>query len=679
MKASNRVIDARWLSVAYILFAILTIRVMYFSGVGAAGANIFFAQNSAGANTGADCADARAWSTATSGDWSGNTVHTCGTFTATINTTAIQVKAGNSTLKFEPGAVLTSPAWPAFGGAIDTAGFSNVTIDGGGSFEGQDDITHAGCGTGCGSITSTANGDALANQLQSLGISSSGSFGTNNVVKGLSVGPLYIRVQNNNNGPSTTPPSDDGYCIHFGSTGSTATHNTVLNCATGIVWGDCSNNITISYNHFQAHNHGTSGGCSTGTTAADNLKVIGNQSAGGYQVYDQAPGGRDDYHRDVFIFICESSANPCLTNVTVANNYIFGTYTHNGNMTADIFLDDEDTNQIQCLAYNNILAHGGATDDGTANGYVTGGRHCSFYNNTLAPVIQGSSGFNLSVTGGTVVLENNVSIAPGLGMFAPSSGTGATYTWDFNTWYQITSQGGGSFMFPGSGSCCNPFGGAGSLQAAGFDTHGQNGANPNLVGLTACQSGTITSCAASSGSPILAFGTNLTSLGITGLNSDILGNARPTGSTKWTAGAIQGTLAGSVSLTPSPESFGSLAVGVSGSPVTFTVLNTNSTTATAITPSVSGGNTADFAIVNSGAGSCSAAGGSLATSASCTFTVTFTPGGTGSRSTTLSVSYSGGDGASPQTSALSGTGTTSAATGTKLNGGIKINGGVVIQ
>ncbi|HEX4001534.1 MAG TPA: chitobiase/beta-hexosaminidase C-terminal domain-containing protein [Candidatus Acidoferrales bacterium] len=37
--------------------------------------------------------------------------------------------------------------------------------------------------------------------------------------------------------------------------------------------------------------------------------------------------------------------------------------------------------------------------------------------------------------------------------------------------------------------------------------------------------------------------------------------------------------------------------------------------------------------------------------------MTFTPGASGSRSSTLSVSYSGGDGASPVTSALSGTGT----------------------
>jgi hypothetical protein len=114
---------------------------------------------------------------------------------------------------------------------------------------------------------------------------------------------------------------------------------------------------------------------------------------------------------------------------------------------------------------------------------------------------------------------------------------------------------------------------------------------------------------------------------------------------------------GAVSLSPSPENFGSVVVSVASSPVTFTITNGSGTTATSVTPSVTGGNTGDFAITNTGAGSCSAASGTLTASSSCTFSVVFTPGATGSRSTTLSVSYSGGDGASPVTSALSGTGT----------------------
>jgi hypothetical protein len=109
---------------------------------------------------------------------------------------------------------------------------------------------------------------------------------------------------------------------------------------------------------------------------------------------------------------------------------------------------------------------------------------------------------------------------------------------------------------------------------------------------------------------------------------------------------------GSVTLSPSSESYGLFNVGASSSPVTFTLTNNSATTATSI--SVSDTDSTEFVITNSGAGSC--ASGSLAASASCTFTVTFSPTSAGAKTPTLSVSYSGGDGASPQTAGLSGTG-----------------------
>jgi hypothetical protein len=140
-----------------------------------------------------------------------------------------------------------------------------------------------------------------------------------------------------------------------------------------------------------------------------------------------------------------------------------------------------------------------------------------------------------------------------------------------------------------------------------------------------------------------------------------------------------GSNGGAVTLSPSSNNFGSISVGSSSSPTTFTLSNGSATTATSINPITTTGNSGDFTIINSGVGSCNAAGNSIAASASCTFTVTFSPTASGSRSTTLSVSYSGGDGASPQTSALSGTGTTSSAVGTSMSGGAQVSGSVKLQ
>lgn len=113
---------------------------------------------------------------------------------------------------------------------------------------------------------------------------------------------------------------------------------------------------------------------------------------------------------------------------------------------------------------------------------------------------------------------------------------------------------------------------------------------------------------------------------------------------------------GSVVLSPSSLNFGAVPIGSSSSPATFTLTNNSSSTATSITPATVGGSSGDFSITNLGTGSCNAAGGSLSVGSSCTFTVTFIPTAAGPRSTTLSVSYSGGDGNSPQTAALSGVG-----------------------
>jgi hypothetical protein len=147
-------------------------------------------------------------------------------------------------------------------------------------------------------------------------------------------------------------------------------------------------------------------------------------------------------------------------------------------------------------------------------------------------------------------------------------------------------------------------------------------------------------------SPVWASETNVAQL-----NRDFF-NSAPSGYTPAGYPHPLQSASGSVTLSPSSESFGLFNVGSSSSPVTFTLTNGSSIAATSI--SISDTDSAEFPITNSGSGSCSS--GSLAASASCTFTVPFSPTSAGLKSATLTVSYSGGDGASPQSAALSGTG-----------------------
>jgi len=111
---------------------------------------------------------------------------------------------------------------------------------------------------------------------------------------------------------------------------------------------------------------------------------------------------------------------------------------------------------------------------------------------------------------------------------------------------------------------------------------------------------------------------------------------------------------GSVSLAPSSQNFGSVNVSSSSSPTTFTLTNNSSSSATSVATSITGTNAGDF---TKGSDTCN--GSSVAAlGGTCSLTVTFSPTASGSRSATLSISYSGADGASPKTSALSGTGVT---------------------
>lgn len=118
-------------------------------------------------------------------------------------------------------------------------------------------------------------------------------------------------------------------------------------------------------------------------------------------------------------------------------------------------------------------------------------------------------------------------------------------------------------------------------------------------------------------------------------------------------------IGGSLSLSPSTFNFGSSNVGVtsSTSPQTFTLTNNSSASATSLSATLSGINAGDFSISSNTCTGTLANGG-----AQCTLNVSFTPTAVGSRTATLNISYSGGDGASPQTASLFGTGTAAPST-----------------
>jgi hypothetical protein len=102
-----------------------------------------------------------------------------------------------------------------------------------------------------------------------------------------------------------------------------------------------------------------------------------------------------------------------------------------------------------------------------------------------------------------------------------------------------------------------------------------------------------------------------------------------------------------VSLSPPSINFGSVKVGTTAGPDSVTLTNVGSIALTINQISITGADPQDFAQTNT-------CGSSVASGASCTISVTFTPMKQGSRSAAVSIHDNGGG--SPQTVSLAGTG-----------------------
>ncbi|HEY6293675.1 MAG TPA: choice-of-anchor D domain-containing protein, partial [Terriglobia bacterium] len=114
--------------------------------------------------------------------------------------------------------------------------------------------------------------------------------------------------------------------------------------------------------------------------------------------------------------------------------------------------------------------------------------------------------------------------------------------------------------------------------------------------------------------------------------------------------ALSGT-ATAMSFSPTSLNFGTVKVGQSSNPQTATLTNLGTSTVSITSVSITGTDPVDFSETNN-------CGSKLYPAQTCTFTLTFTPAVAGSRSASLSVADTGGG--SPQTVALSGTGTAGA-------------------
>ena len=328
--------------------------------------------------------------------------------------------------------------------------------------------------------------------------------------------------------------------------------------------------------------------------------------------------------------------NTC-TNCVISNNRMDSL---TGHTTAHIFIDPTSPGDAPGIKiYNNVLTGGSP-----ANAYITVGIGISsslVANNTISGTgSQGISGQLLPV------FKNNIVTLPNVGIFLNGSYTSPVS--DYNDFYALAGSGGIVMVAGGSSYTSVPL----WVSGTGLDTHSIT-TNPNLTA----------SYLLNSGSPAIGTGTNLTSLGIAGLDIGApqtfgVGGSCGTGcqvrpaSGPWDMGAYPtASSGGTITVSPSSATCPNSNVGISIQCQIFTLSNSNVNPATALSISFGAPNPADFTQTNN-------CGSTLAGGANCTIIANFVPLASGLRQAALnSTGTITGLGPVTATATLQGTGT----------------------
>jgi hypothetical protein len=507
---------------AGLLGGVLAITLSVLGGPSTHASDVYISQNASGGANGADCANAYAVSFFNnSGNWGGGsigastTVHLCGTFSGAVNTTLLTFQgsgtSGNPiTLKFESGAVLTSPAWSA-NGAINIGNNNYLVIDGGTN----------------GIIQNTSNGTPgepsclggpCSVTQESRGIYALDGSGEHDIeIKNLHIQDIFVRTAGD---AGTVGSTSNGIAI--GNAGNNLLiHDNYVSHSFGNIEADSANGTVTGWRIYNNTTYEANWNINVATRGSgstlNGLQVYGNDVS-----YAERWQNQDVNHHDG-IFIFNGTSGESMTGVYVYNNYVHGDL--GAALSAYIYLDNADSGSTMTNGYvfNNVF-DGTAAPNPACCGmlYLFGVTNAYVYNNTFAGNGGTQAGGAISSQAGcsNVNFQNNVlqNLNGGL-VFLDTTTLG---TVNDNVYYNIVLTSGSFFNLHGTW-----YQTLAAWQAQRYDT-ASSSSNPNLGHGFVPQSG----------SPATSLGANLTSAGIAALDSDKAGNQRPA-SGNWTVGAYQ--------------------------------------------------------------------------------------------------------------------------------------------
>jgi hypothetical protein len=494
--------------------------------------DIYIAQNSAGANSGADCADAYAMSWFnSSSNWgsnsgqigAGTTVHLCGTLTAAAgssNYLTFQSSGSSSnpiTLLFQSGAVITATYWS--GGVININGNSNIVVDGGSN----------------GIVQATANGTNQANQ-QDNGecVISQGANASNVTVQNLTCANLYIDSSPADNG------GEDTYGIDIWNTSNLVIQNNTLHDMKWAIRNSYANgstysNLTVTGNNIYNMDHGwfATDSSSSGSAVMSNFYVYSN-TLGSMTNWDNTANNN---HHDGFHLNTNSSSTR-FTNVYLYNNVYAGDPGANAN--AGFFsYPASAAAESGIYAFNNVFVNQ-SSNHCWANGPVglaTVGSSWVVNNTVLSNTTSCKDNGFIYEDGGTgVTFKNNIlQNTPNAAVYV-TSGTTISAS-NYNDDYQSVS-----WFYSGTW-----YSSLSGWQALGYDANSTTG-NPQLTGTYHLTNSS--SAAWQKGTSLYSMCNGQPTPGLGALCIDAAGVQRPsTGS--WDMGAYEDS-AGSSAPAPNP-------------------------------------------------------------------------------------------------------------------------------
>ena len=480
--------------------------------------DIYISQS--GAGDGSSCGSAKSvsffnssgnWGTGSSQIGPDTTVHLCGTITGAAGATGLTVQgsgtSGNPiTVLFESGAVMTAPYW-GLNGAINVNSKNYIVIDGGAN----------------GVIRNTANGSGLAYEAGSNGVYGGGS--SNITVKNLNISNICVHANGDTTSCQSSGVASSGIYINGGSN-NTVTGNTVHDARWCVFFiypgGSTTANALVSNNTIYNCDHGVTFGDGGGSAVLNNVTISGNV------MHDLVnwDDSNDNFHHN-YIHVWAVGGSSAISGLQIYNNYFYGDPGLHNTALINVETQSGNTNN-GALIYNNILTNPVASHPSPYGFISSGGTNISLYNNTMVGAST-TGGLCFYLGGKSYKISNNV--CQNVGAYISLSSNGSVSSSDYNDYYQSQNGfyvNGGFLNFLAWKALCL------------CDVHSIS-SDPKLD----------SAFKPLSASPIVQSASNLSGLGISNLNKDKSGTARPT-SGNWDLGALQ--FGSTTSSAPNPPS-----------------------------------------------------------------------------------------------------------------------------